>query len=425
MSTGWGAGTDLSQAAVLKALPIRRPPYTMPLGRGRHLLFHNWPRGAKWGVRAKLADESYRTASLGPVQGLRGARLGRTYAEALTAAETWLIGVAPLAKAVPVLALTQQLCICAIGETTTVGRALEEYVAWRRVAATPNAFAVAMSLINFHIVPRLASLPVSELTSVEVARLVAAILSTPARKGSQRWVPKRPDEPMDEERLRRRKDTVNHVLALLRAALQLAWENGLIEDQRPVYLIKRLRVPQASRVLHLDRDACRSLLAALDPEMAQLARAALYTGCRFGELAQLRAGDVGRDAEGIFVVSSKGRRTNFVFVPDEGMRFFRTQIAGRAGDALVFTRGDGQAWSRVACHLAFKRGVQVAGLDPAFTFHGLRHTYASQLIEAGANLFTVAAQLGHADPLSVLRTYGHLSPKFREAEIRERFASLV
>lgn len=63
-------------------------------------------------------------------------------------------------------------------------------------------------------------------------------------------------------------------------------------------------------------------------------------------------------------------------------------------------------------------------LPDAFTFHGLRHTYASQLIQAGATVYAVAEQLGHADATTVLRTYGHLSPQIREAEVRQRFTSI-
>jgi hypothetical protein len=54
----------------------------------------------------------------------------------------------------------------------------------------------------------------------------------------------------------------------------------------------------------------------------------------------------------------------------------------------------------------------------------LRHTYASQLVQAGAPLTVVAEQLGHANTVTVSRTYGHVSPQVREAEVRQRFTVL-
>jgi hypothetical protein len=68
--------------------------------------------------------------------------------------------------------------------------------------------------------------------------------------------------------------------------------------------------------------------------------------------------------------------------------------------------------------------VKAARLPLGFSFHGLRHTYASQLVQAGAPLSVVAEQLGHANTVSVSRTYGHIAPQIREAEIRQRFFSL-
>lgn len=57
-------------------------------------------------------------------------------------------------------------------------------------------------------------------------------------------------------------------------------------------------------------------------------------------------------------------------------------------------------------------------------FHSLRHTYASQLVQAGTTLPIVAQQLGHATTDTVSRTYGHLAPSTLETEIRSRFAPL-
>ena len=59
-----------------------------------------------------------------------------------------------------------------------------------------------------------------------------------------------------------------------------------------------------------------------------------------------------------------------------------------------------------------------------FVFHGLRHTYASDLIRQGVPLEVVARQLGHADTRTVSQTYGHIAEQFREEQIRIRFSPL-
>lgn len=77
-----------------------------------------------------------------------------------------------------------------------------------------------------------------------------------------------------------------------------------------------------------------------------------------------------------------------------------------------------------ASSLRFRRAVSRAGLPDGFVFHGLRHTYASDLIRQGVPLEVVARQLGHADTRTVSQTYGHIAEQFREEQIRTRFSPL-
>ena len=65
-----------------------------------------------------------------------------------------------------------------------------------------------------------------------------------------------------------------------------------------------------------------------------------------------------------------------------------------------------------------------AGLPKAFCFHGLRHTYASQLSQAGTPLLVIAEQLGHRNIETVSRTYGHMQPQIRSSEVRARFEAI-
>jgi integrase len=54
--------------------------------------------------------------------------------------------------------------------------------------------------------------------------------------------------------------------------------------------------------------------------------------------------------------------------------------------------------------------AEKAGI-PDVTFHGLRHTHASQLIDAGVDIVTISKRLGHAKPDITLRVYAHLFKK--------------
>jgi integrase len=76
-------------------------------------------------------------------------------------------------------------------------------------------------------------------------------------------------------------------------------------------------------------------------------------------------------------------------------------------DALVFSTLEGgpqapsdvsRSWGLVAAHFGM----------PEITLQGLRHTHASQLIDAGVDIVTISKRLGHASPDVTLRVYAHL-----------------
>jgi integrase len=77
--------------------------------------------------------------------------------------------------------------------------------------------------------------------------------------------------------------------------------------------------------------------------------------------------------------------------------------------APLLLRGDGTRWARDHQFRPFKDAVKAAKLDPSFTFHELRHTWASLTITAGAPLMVVAINLGHRDTRMVEKHYGHLA----------------
>lgn len=105
------------------------------------------------------------------------------------------------------------------------------------------------------------------------------------------------------------------------------------------------------------------------------------------------------------------------------MAFFLTCCEGKTGRDRLFLSDKGKVWKRQHSNL-FRRAVTRSGLPRTFVFHGLRHTYASELVRAGVPLEIIAKQLGHSDTRAVVHTYGHLAEHYREQQIREKFRTL-
>jgi integrase len=83
-------------------------------------------------------------------------------------------------------------------------------------------------------------------------------------------------------------------------------------------------------------------------------------------------------------------------------------------DSLVFYSRKGTPYR--SFRSAFELAVRKAGLDN-FTFHDLRHTFASRLVMAGVDLPTVKELMGHKDITMTLR-YTHLSSDHKQRAVR-------
>jgi integrase/recombinase XerD len=140
------------------------------------------------------------------------------------------------------------------------------------------------------------------------------------------------------------------------------------------------------------------------------------TGLRVSELVDLPALSVNL-RQGVVRVRGKGDKERLVPVGDEAqhwleryLREARPALAGRRNPEALFLGGralggGGQALSRQHFWLTVKRLAARAGIDPArVTPHGLRHSFATHLLNHGADLRVLQMLLGHAS-LSTTQIY--------------------
>jgi integrase/recombinase XerC len=136
-------------------------------------------------------------------------------------------------------------------------------------------------------------------------------------------------------------------------------------------------------------------------------------GLRVSELSGLLASDIDW-GERLVRVRGKGRKERLVPIGDTALQaienYWRLRPQRPRGEAPVFlshTRRPTPV-SRVMLARRLKAHLAAAGLDPKLTPHKLRHSYATHLLDAGADLRSVQELLGHAH-LVTTQVYTHLT----------------
>ena len=160
------------------------------------------------------------------------------------------------------------------------------------------------------------------------------------------------------------------------------------------------------------------LINPCEPDFRALVRAGLETGCRYGELTRLEVCDFNPDASTRAIRQSKTGKPRHVVLTEEGAAFFRRHCAGRSGHELMFRHGNGGAWQKSEQARPMAEACTRAKIEPAISFHILRHTWASHAVMNGVPVMVVAKNLGHADTRMVEKHYGHLAPSFIADAIR-------
>jgi integrase/recombinase XerD len=149
------------------------------------------------------------------------------------------------------------------------------------------------------------------------------------------------------------------------------------------------------------------------------------SGLRASEVTALRVDDVNLDA-GYVVATGKGNRQRLVPAGAHAVAWIRRYleagrphlVRGRAPAALFVSRL-GRPLSRQAVWQIVKKCARRAGVRPASVFpHAMRHSFASHLLEGGADLRSVQAMLGHAD-ISTTQIYTHLPSSAVRAMYRQ------
>ena len=277
-------------------------------------------------------------------------------------------------------------------------------------------------LAENQIIPSLGAVVLQKLTALDIEHWHTILLTTGRVRGGKGGLAPR---------------TVRHCHRLLSEALDDAVGNVLSRNVMKEKRAKPPRVPDNGKIIVQDVPTFIDKMKSRGDRYYVPTMAALFSGLRIGEVLALRWGRVDLEGRVIKVHESlevtkkyglrfkspktkAGRRE--VTLPDilvDALREYRKarlELRMKLGagklqnDDLLFTDIEGAPlhpnhygtnWSACAENNGF----------PGITFHALRHTHVSQLIDQNVDIVTISKRIGHSSPEITLRTYAHLFRK--------------
>src|SRR5438552_13651660 len=205
--------------------------------------------------------------------------------------------------------------------------------------------------------------------------------------------------------------TINRDLSRLRHMLNIAVEWELLEES-PMKGMKFLRENNA-RARYLSLEECQRLIAScFAPHIRALVSVALHSGMRLGEILNLHWRDLDFASGFILVRDSKNGESRHVPMDATLFALFRA-YPHRLGTDLVFSSPAGG--HIVDVRTGFLNSCKRAGLIDLH-FHDLRHTFASQFVMSGGDLYILKEILGHKS-ITMTQRYAHLSPTYKSKAI--------
>lgn len=357
-----------------RLLPVAHAPYWHEVRPLLHIGFRKGRRGGTWLLRENIGGKQYKR------------RVGIAEDEGIDSDHKTILSFEDVLK----IATADDRPTADLMPRYTVESALTAYWTHRRAKSSKAAVEADKVKINAHVVGKFHDTDIADLTTEKL----------------QAWRDGMVKDTDDPAAKRRSKATANRVRNVFFAALNLAYEHGHAKNRDAWQRVKPFKNVDEARTRALTVAEAVKVINASTPDFRELVRGSLYTGLRLGELFALRAADLTDDR--IEVRHSKSGKPRSVPLSDEGAQFFQRASAGKKGDDLVFTRDDGHPWQRIHASRGMKRACKKAGITQHATFHDLRRSYASLLINKKTDIEVIQKLLGHADLRMTVRAYAHL-----------------
>lgn len=279
----------------------------------------------------------------------------------------------------------------------TVSDACTRYVRHLKATKSERAAKDAEARFKNYVLnhAKLAATELPKLTPAQLETWRKALRELPTRSGGRRGE-------------RRSDSTLNRDMTCFRAALNLAYLDGLLTtDFAWRSKLRPIKNADQRRELYLDRAQRLKFIEKAPVDLAAFLRGLCQLPLRPGALAKLKAGDFDRRLRVLKIGQDKSGKDRRIKLPDVTAEFFEAASKDKLPTAPLLSRADGKAWNKDAWKWPIKAAVDAAKLPEGTTAYTLRHSVISDLVHDGLDLLTVA-QISGTSVAMIERHYGHL-----------------
>ena len=192
-----------------------------------------------------------------------------------------------------------------------------------------------------------------------------------------------------------------------------AFYKRLLHQEEKLSLLKRPKEPKDLPNIFSKDEIERLLNNIRNVKHKALLMLVYSAGLRKKEVKNMRIDDILFDRNAIFVRCSKGKKDRYVMLSAKAAQFLKFYLGQYNPKYWLFEGEHGGQYSETSMQAIFTQAKQRAKANPNVTFHGLRHSFATHLVENGVSLHIVKDLLGHQS-LKTTQVYLHISNAIRK-----------
>ena len=258
----------------------------------------------------------------------------------------------------------------------TVDNAIDDYVDHIKINNSVDASTRTRNVLDKHLSPTLGKIELIKLTTHRLKKWQTSLVRTTG----------------DDEDTRKSKDSANRILNMAKAAFNLAFNAGVVADDKAWRKLKAFKSVSSSRKVFLSDDQIKRLLDVTEKQFHNLILAAIHTGARYGELCNVRAHDLDIVQGTIRLTGKTGSRD--CYLSKAGLAFFKLMAKDALPKALLLPKDNGHIWGKSHAHRFMQAAVVAAKLPAGTVFYSLRHYHISKACLSGMPLPALAENCG-------------------------------